>query len=102
MTTKSFAKRRMRPFPVSAPEAAPQTVAEFVEHALANPPAPPVREPAPKRPPARPSGIWADMTPEERSAYGKRLAAMRTSEQMKRPHKRPRGPRGWAAEATRT
>lgn len=38
------------------------------------------------------------MTPEERSAHAKKLAAMRTSEGMRRPFKRKRGPKGWAVE----
>lgn len=73
-------------------------MAEFVEQALANPPTPPNRPALPPRPPARPAGIWADMTPEERTAHAKKLAAMRQNKNMSRPYKRPRGPRGWAAE----
>lgn len=38
------------------------------------------------------------MSPEERSAHARKLAAMRNPENMKRPYKRPCGPRGWAAE----
>ncbi|KPL68305.1 hypothetical protein SZ64_09345 [Erythrobacter sp. SG61-1L] len=38
------------------------------------------------------------MTPEERSAYAKKLAAMRRPENMRRAYKRTRGPKGWSAE----
>lgn len=88
----------MRPRTSEPPTEQPQTIAEFVDAALSNPPTPPTRPEQPKRPPARPSGIWADMTPEQRTAHAKKLAAMRKPENMKRPHKRKRGPRGWAVE----
>lgn len=95
---KSFATRRLKASAKAPAYTPPETVAEFVESSLANPPQPPQRPPVPKRPPARPAGIWADMTPEERSAHARKLAALRRPENMVRPYKRKRGPKGWAVE----
>jgi hypothetical protein len=95
---KSFARTRLKASARNPETPPPETIVEFIETSLANPPRPPKHPPVPKRPPARPAGIWADMSPEERSAHAKKLAAMRRPENMARPYKRKRGPKGWAVE----
>lgn len=77
------------------------TIAESVLQALSDPPKPP--PPAPPKPknPKRKAGIWENLTPEERSAHGKKLAAMRSSKNMARTCQRTGTPKsgGWTHES---
>lgn len=74
----------------------PASIAKFIEEALEEPIAPPSPTPPPvKEPPKRRAGIWATMTPEERSAWGKHLASRRNPANMARKGRTPGTPNGW-------
>lgn len=98
---KSFARKRVVPSKADPIPDLPETVAEFVDLALSNPPTPPPPPKPPKSDRKRSAGAWDGMTKKERSAYAKALAAKRNPKNMARPHKAPRGPRGWNADDAR-
>lgn len=76
-----------------------ETVAEFVTLAITQPLAPPPQVPKSPKPPGSGRGIWKHMTPEERSAYAKKLATYRHPRNMVRTGPR-KIPKGWTAGTT--
>lgn len=97
---KSFAAPARRGRTVSSrSDFKPATVAEYVTEALASPMQPP--PPPPRKAPSRSSGIWQNMTPEERSAHGKHLASLRSNANMRRTKHRTGTPSGWNHEAVK-
>lgn len=98
LTTFAAPARIGRPIG-SRPRPNPQTIPAFVQDALSNPQIPPPPASAPERQPNRKAGIWDTMTPDERSAYAKRLAAKRSSRNMARKGRTPGTPNGWTATA---
>ena len=99
--SQSFAApaKRGRPVGSRRPKTKAATVADFVTEALTNSPQPPPPAPRKPRDPNRKAGVWDTMTPEERSAYAKRLASLRRPENMRRNTSRKGVPHGWSGPA---
>ena len=97
-TALSAPRKRGRP---KGSKNRPKTLASFISKAITEPYAPPEPKPAGPKPRKKGGkGIWDKLkTPEERSAYAKKIRAKVTPEGLKRSGRKLHTPNGWDAQS---